>query len=108
MPEVKSGKKDHSRCSFIGGSDARIIMGRAAAALLRLWRERRSEVEAPDLSGNLLVQLGRATEDLNRRWFEAHTHQSVTDVQRHCTTPCSAGWAPPSTGEWRVAGRCSR
>src|SRR3954449_9556790 len=72
-----------NRRSFIGSSDARIIMGPDAAALLRLWREKRGEAEPPDLSANLLVQLGRATEDLNRRWFEAHTHQSVTDVQRH-------------------------
>ena len=28
-----------SRRSFIGGSDARIIMGDDEAALLRLWRE---------------------------------------------------------------------
>src|SRR4051794_29257958 len=75
------------RRSFIGGSDARIIMGPDEAALLRLWREKRGEAEPPDLSGNLLVQLGRATEDLNRRWFEANTHQSITDVQRHLRHP---------------------
>jgi len=33
------------RRSFIGGSDARIIMGDDEAALLRLWREKRVEVE---------------------------------------------------------------
>ena len=44
---------------FIGGSDARIIMGDDEAALLRLWREKRGEVEPEDLSGNLIVQLGR-------------------------------------------------
>jgi hypothetical protein len=43
---------------FIGGSDARIIMGDDEAALLRLWREKRGEVEPEDLSGNLVVQLG--------------------------------------------------
>ena len=48
----------HSRRSFIGGSDARIIMGDDEAALLRLWREKRGEVEPEDLSGDLLVQLG--------------------------------------------------
>ena len=31
------------RRSFIGGSDARIIMGEDEAALLRLWREKRGE-----------------------------------------------------------------
>jgi predicted phage-related endonuclease len=57
--------KKHRRC-FIGGSDARIIMGDDEAALLRLWREKRGEVEPEDLSGHLIVQLGLATEDLNR------------------------------------------
>ena len=46
------------RRSFIGGSDARIIMGNDEAALIRLWREKRSEVDPEDLSGNLIVQLG--------------------------------------------------
>ena len=55
---------------FIGGSDARIIMGDDEAALLRLWREKRGEVEPEDLSDNLIVQLGLATEDLNRHWYE--------------------------------------
>ena len=43
---------------FIGGSDARIIMGNDEAALIRLWREKRGEIEPEDLSGNLVVQLG--------------------------------------------------
>ena len=47
-----------SRRSFIGGSDARIIMGGDEAALVRLWKEKRGEVEPEDLSGNLIVQLG--------------------------------------------------
>ena len=56
------------RRSFIGGSDARIIMGSDEAALIRLWREKRGEAEPEDLSDNLIVQLGAVTEDLNRRW----------------------------------------
>jgi predicted phage-related endonuclease len=67
---------------FIGGSDARIIMGDDEATLLRLWREKRGEVKPEDLSGNLIVQLGVVTEDLNRRWFEANTGQVITDVQK--------------------------
>ncbi len=63
------------RRSFIGGSDARIIMGDDEAALLRLWREKRGEVEPEDLSGNLIVQLGVATEELNRRWYQVNTGQ---------------------------------
>ena len=50
------------RRGFIGGSDARIIMGSDEAALVRLWREKRGEAEAEDLSGNLVVQLGAATD----------------------------------------------
>jgi hypothetical protein len=42
-------------------------MGNDKAALLRLWREKRGETGPEDLSGNLIVQLGLATEALNRR-----------------------------------------
>ena len=65
---------------FIGGSDARVIIGSDEAARLRLWREKRGEVEPEDLSGNLVVQLGVATEDLNRRWYQTNTGQMVTDI----------------------------
>ena len=61
------------RRAFIGGSDARIIMGSDGAALLRLWREKRGEAKPPDLSDNLIVQLGAATEELNRSWYERNT-----------------------------------
>jgi predicted phage-related endonuclease len=70
------------RRSFIGGSDARIIMGDDEAALVRLWREKRGETEPEDLWGNLIVQLGRATEELNRSWYERNTGRQVRDVQR--------------------------
>jgi predicted phage-related endonuclease len=67
---------------FIGGSDARIIMSNDEAALVRLWREKRGEAEPEDLSGNLIVQLGTATEDLNRAWYERNSGRRVRDVQR--------------------------
>jgi putative phage-type endonuclease len=73
------------RRSFIGGSDARIIMGSDEAALVRLWKEKRGEAEPEDLSGNLIVQLGAATEDLNRSWYERITGRRVTNIQRHVT-----------------------
>jgi hypothetical protein len=72
---------------FIGGSDARTIMGGDQDALLRLWREKRGEVEAEDLSGNLIVQLGSVTEDLNRRWYEFNTGLMVRDVQKRVQHP---------------------
>ena len=80
-------KITRDRRYFIGGSDARIIMGNDEAALIRLWREKRGEIEPEDLSGNLLVQLGLATEELNRRWYEANTGQVVVDVQRKIRHP---------------------
>jgi predicted phage-related endonuclease len=79
--------KRHSRQSFIGGSDARVIMGSDEAALLRLWREKRGEIKPEDLSGNLIVQLGLATEALNRHWYERNTGQSIKSVQRHLRHP---------------------
>src|SRR5438477_3731741 len=91
-----------SRRYFIGGSDARIIMGDDEAALLRLWREKRGEIEPEDLSGNLIVQLGLATEDLNRRWYEANTGQVVTDIQRQIHHPVLRWMA--ATLDGRVAG----
>jgi predicted phage-related endonuclease len=80
-------KADDDRRHFIGGSDARIIMGDDEEALLRLWREKRGEAEPRDLSGNLIVQLGVVTEELNRRWYEANTGQVITDVQRRIRHP---------------------
>jgi predicted phage-related endonuclease len=75
------------RRSFIGGSDARIIMGDDEARLHRLWREKRGEAEPEDLSGNLIVQLGTVTEELNRRWYECNTGHVVTEVQRRVFHP---------------------
>jgi len=87
---------------FIGGSDARIIMGGDEAALFRLWREKRGEVEPEDLSGNLVVQLGLATEDLNRRWYESNTGQVLTDIQRQIRHPALRWMA--ATLDGRVEG----
>jgi putative phage-type endonuclease len=83
-----------SRRSFVGGSDARIIMGTDEAALVRLWQEKRGEIEPEDLSGNLVVQLGAATEDLNRSWYERSTGRQVGHVQR---------WVKHSAIPWMAA-----
>jgi predicted phage-related endonuclease len=76
-----------SRREFIGGSDARTIMGSDESALLRLWQEKRGEIEPEDLSGNLIVQLGTISEDLNRRWYERSSGQAVKAVQRRIRHP---------------------
>jgi predicted phage-related endonuclease len=75
------------RRSFIGGSDARIILGHDEVALIRLWREKRGEIEPEDLSDNLIVQLGVVTEPLNRQWFERNTGRAIKDVQKRIRHP---------------------
>ena len=88
MPQPRSELGQHlNRRDYIGGSDARIIMGDDEVALLQLWREKRGEVQAEDLSDVLMVQLGTVTEDLNRRWYERHTGNAVTHVQRRMQHP---------------------
>jgi predicted phage-related endonuclease len=91
---IKTIRDVPARRTFIGGSDARTIMGTDEPALLRLWREKRGEVEPEDLSGNLIVQLGLATEGLNRRWYQANTGRVVTHVQK---------WGRHPTLRWMAA-----
>src|SRR5690349_1501215 len=81
-----TGSKNDRR-HFIGGSDARIIMGNDETALLRLWREKRGEAEPEDLSSNLVVQLGIVTEPLNRHWYQRNTGKVIKDVQRKVKHP---------------------
>src|SRR2546421_2855438 len=76
-----------NRRTFIGGSDARVIMGDSPSHLVRLWREKRGEIEPEDLTDNLMVQLGTVTEALNRRWYERNTGYAVSDVQRRIQHP---------------------
>jgi hypothetical protein len=86
----KNGPRKNSgsnRRTFVGGSDARIIMGTDETALQRLWRQKRGEEWPEDFSRNLIVQLGVATEDLNRRWYELNTGKIVKDKQRHVRHP---------------------
>jgi predicted phage-related endonuclease len=54
---------------------------------VRLWHEKRGEAEPPDLSGELLVQLGLATEGLNRLWYERNSGKRVIAVQRKVRHP---------------------
>jgi predicted phage-related endonuclease len=91
MPKTNgSAKILPDRRHFIGGSDARIIMGKDDKALLRLWREKRGEAAPLDLSDVLIVQLGVVTEDLNRRWYELNSGYRISGVQRH-----AAHWTIP-------------
>jgi predicted phage-related endonuclease len=87
MPKIdRNPKIVADRRHFIGGSDARVIMGKDEKALLRLWREKRGEEAPPDLSSVLTVQLGLATEDLNRRWYELNSGHRISHIQRHAVS----------------------
>src|SRR6185437_14068278 len=98
----KSDPRD--RRSFIGGSDARVIMGNDEAALLRLWKEKRGELEPEDLSGELVVQLGTVTESLNRHWYEKNTGRAVTDPQRRVFHPVHRWLAATLDGRIEATG----
>src|SRR3954462_6416924 len=76
-----------ARRGYVGGSEARIILGKDENALFRLWQEKRGEIEPEDLSGNLLVQFGCITEELNRRWFTRETGRELKQVQRFVRQP---------------------
>src|ERR1700685_3374578 len=99
---ARRGHSPTDRRSFIGGSDARIVMGDEKPALIRLWQEKRGEIEPEDLSGNLIVQLGVVTEDLNRRWYELQSGETITDMQRRVRHP-TVRWLG-ATLDGRVAG----
>jgi hypothetical protein len=87
--EVHPGRLHHGYAFEKAGPSAlprrvgrAVIMSPDEAALIRLWKEKRGEVEPMDLSDNLVVQLGIVTEALNRSWYERDTGHSVTDSQR--------------------------
>jgi predicted phage-related endonuclease len=92
------------RRTFIGGSDARIIMGDDEANLIGLWREKRGEVEPEDLSANLIVQLGTVTKHLNRHWYERNTGRVVTEVQRQVFHPVKRWMAATLDGMVEATG----
>lgn len=79
--------KANDRRHFIGGSDARTIMGDDQDALIRLWREKRGELEPENLSDNLIVQLGTVTEVLNRAWYQKCSGHTVKDIQKRVRHP---------------------
>jgi hypothetical protein len=105
MPELFANLHAQlDRRAFIGDSDARIIMGDDEIALLRLWREKRGEVEPEDLSANLIVQLGSVTESLNRHWYERNAGQVVVAVQRQVFHPVKRWMAATLDGMVEATG----
>ena len=69
-----------ARRSFIGGSDANIILSRDLVRIQQLWREKRGETETEDLSDKLQVMLGSWSEPFNRLWYEKLSGCPVTRI----------------------------
>jgi len=70
-------KQKAFRKQGIGGSDANIIMSGDAEKILRLWKEKRGEIQPEDLSRVLPVRMGSFTEAFNVTWFEEETGKVV-------------------------------
>jgi predicted phage-related endonuclease len=66
--------------------------------------KKRGEAEPEDLSGNLIVQLGAVTEDLNRRCYEFHTGQVITDILRRVRHPAVRWMAATLDGRVEASG----
>jgi len=64
----------------LGGSDAKRVMD---GDWLSLWREKTGRAEGEDLSGNLAVQMGSATEAFNAFWFEKVTGRKISRRNDH-------------------------
>ena len=73
--------KPAERRYFIGGSDARIIMGNEVAGCGRKSAARSGRGPLPESR----CAARPFTEELNRRWF--NTGEVITDVQRHVRHP---------------------
>src|ERR1700722_20284170 len=88
----------YHRSKFIGGSDARIIMGKDEKALLRLWREKRGEEAATDLSSALSAQLRCVAAGLSHRWYQLTSGHRSSDIQRHAIHHTMPGMAATLDG----------
>lgn len=69
-----------ARKSFIGGSDANVLLSGDVDKIHHLWQVKRGLVAPDDLSDVLPVQLGSFTEPFNRAWFTKQTGRAVTNV----------------------------
>ena len=69
-----------ARIGSIGGSDANVILSGDREKILNLWREKRGEQPAVDLSDRLPVALGCWTEPFNRQWYEKISGHGVSMV----------------------------
>ncbi len=110
LEQLRMGVAEQSaRSTGVGGSDANVILSGDREKILTLWKEKRNEAEAPDLSVNLAVALGSWTEAFNRQWYEKITGQTVHSVGisiscstyswRRCTLD---GWVTVTGAVWEA------
>ena len=77
-----SAEELEERLGFANASEAPIIVSDRVDDIIRLWREKRREIEPEDLSWVIPVQVGSATEDFNIAYYEYLTGRKVADRQR--------------------------
>lgn len=85
-----SDAQRQARARRIGASDARRIM---AGEWLEVWQEKTGRRAEEDLSQNILVQIGIATEPLHARLFTERTGIPVVDGGFKTFTHQTFGWA---------------
>lgn len=69
-----------ARSGYVGGSDANVILSGSPERVVQLWREKRGEEAAEDLSDNLAAMLGCWSEAFNRQWYERASGHRVSRV----------------------------
>lgn len=93
MTDAASPIEDHgddwhkNRLKGLGGSDANTILSGDKKKILQLWEVKTEKREPEDLRHILPVQIGRATEELNCRWYEFVTGHRVTHRNHEFTNP---------------------
>lgn len=73
-------KQKTFRQRLIGGSDANTILSGDQGRIIKLWREKRGEIESENLDHILPVRMGQWTEPFNRTWFTEQTGREITHV----------------------------
>ena len=70
------------RQSTCGGSDANVLASGDEQRIIKLFKEKRGEIEREDLSTVWPVIMGHVTEPLNKAWFELQHQVQIDDYQR--------------------------
>ena len=96
------------RRSFIGGSDARIIMGADQAALLQLWREKRGEASPKTSRAISWCSSGERPKSSIGTGTKLKVARKSSMFKSMCGTLACSGWGRRSTDASDQAERSSR